>query len=146
MLKNISIMAEIRLSQFFPVAKEKVWEYLTNDELLSLWLMPTENFLLERGRVFTFKSRPSKYWNGSFINTIIDFEANSFLSYRNVCEVLKLDTVITWKLTEKKGGVKLSFTQSGFRFLRDFPTRLSLIGSWEKMIYNDLRYQLTRAR
>ena len=143
---NSTIMAEITLSQFYPVPKEKVWEYLTNDELLSLWLMPTENFLLEKGREFSFKSKPSKYWNGAFVNTVIDFEENSFLSYKSVCEELKLDTVITWKLIEKNGGTKLSLTHSGFRFFGDFFARITLTGNWEKMVYKDLHYQLTRTR
>ena len=138
-------MAEITLSQFYPVSKEKLWDYLTNDELIGLWLMPTENFLLERGRQFTFKSRPSKYWNGCFINTVMDFEVNSFLSYKCVCEALKLDTVITWKLIDKKEGTKLSLIHSGFRFFGDFFTRISLTGSWEKMMYTDLHNHLAHA-
>ena len=108
--------------------------------------MPTENFFPEKGRQFTFKSKPSKYWAGTFINTVLDCEIYTFLSYKSVCEALKLDTVITWKLSEKKGGTTLSLAHSGFRFFGDFFTRIALTGNWEKMVYKDLYDHLTQAR
>jgi uncharacterized protein YndB with AHSA1/START domain len=88
-------MATIKVSTVYPVSKNKVWEYLTNDELLTSWCMPSYNFSLEKGKEFRFEVTPSKFFDGIFINTIIDYDKCSFLSYQ--CENKKsgLKTIVT---------------------------------------------------
>jgi uncharacterized protein YndB with AHSA1/START domain len=136
-------MAKIKLSKIYPVSGDKVWEYLTNDELLGSWCMPSENFLLRKGGEFKFQGTPSRFWDGTFINTIIDYTENSFLSYQCVNEQLKLNTVVTWKLTETEGLTKLTLEHSGFRTFKDLFIKIALTTGWKEMLNANLYKKLT---
>ncbi|MCL1991544.1 MAG: SRPBCC domain-containing protein [Spirochaetes bacterium] len=135
-------MATINLSHSYPVAKEKVWEQLTRDELLTAWCLPSANFALEKGRQFKFEDKPSPFWDGVFINTVIDFDAGAFLSYRCTNARSKMDTIVTWKLTEKNGSTELSLEHSGFRPFKDLFTKMALTTGWKSMMEKKLHGKL----
>ena len=135
-------MAAIKLSCAYPVSKEKIWEYLTSDKLLSLWCLPSKSFALEKGREFKFQSEPSAFWDGVFINTIIDFDAHSFLSYKCINEKTKLNTVVTWTITSGNGSAQLSLEHSGFRPFKDLLTKIALTGGWKNMMEKKLYKEL----
>ena len=139
-------MATIKLSHDYPVSKEKIWEYLTNDDLLTSWCLPSKIFLLEKGKEFIFQSDPSIFWDGLFKNTILDFSMNTFLSYKCVNENSKLDTVVTWKIIEENNSVKLSLEHSGFRPIKDFFTKVALTGGWKNMMQQKLYNKLIENR
>jgi hypothetical protein len=101
-------MATIKLSCNYPVSKEKIWEYLTNDELLTSWCLPSKNFSLEKGREFKFQSTPSIFWDGIFINTIV-----------------------TWRIVENNSSTELLLEHSGFRPVKDLFTKIALTGGWK---------------
>ncbi|MCL2602179.1 MAG: SRPBCC domain-containing protein [Treponema sp.] len=138
-------MASIKLLHNYPVSKEKIWSYLTSDERLTSWCLPSKNFLLERGRQFRFESTPSVFWDGVFINTILDFEVNSFLSYRCINEGLNLNTVVTWRIRSSNDSVQLSLEHSGFRPFKDLLIKIALTGGWKNMMRKSLYDQLTAA-
>jgi hypothetical protein len=100
--------------------------------------MPSYNFSLEKGREFRFEGTPSKFFDGIFINTIIDYDICSFLSYK--CEHKKsgLKTTVTWKLAEGNGSTKLSLEHSGFRRVKDLFAKIAITGGWKDMMNKKL--------
>jgi uncharacterized protein YndB with AHSA1/START domain len=135
-------MSTIKLEKNYPIAKEAVWEYLTTDELLTSWCMPSYNFSLEKGKEFRFEVTPSKFFDGIFINTIIDYDICSFLTYQ--CENKKsgLKTIVTWKLVEENRSTKLSLEHSGFRRFKELFTKIAITGGWKDMMNKKLYRKL----
>jgi len=124
-------MSKIKLEKFYPTSKETVWKYLVNDELLSSWCMPCNNFKLERGQKFVFEIPSNIFFDGTFYNKVMDYSRNTFLSYQCIAKKPKLDTIVSWTLTEKDGGTKLTLEHSGFRGLQ-WLTKIMLAAGWEK--------------
>jgi uncharacterized protein YndB with AHSA1/START domain len=137
-------MSVIKLEKTYPVPKEKLWEYLTQDALLSSWCMPTKNFALENGKEFMFEMPPSIFWDGKFHNKVKDFKACAFLSYECLSERPRLNTVVSWTLTEENGKTKLVLEHSGFTG-SNWLTKIMLAGGWKKMMNKDLLSKLTQA-
>jgi uncharacterized protein YndB with AHSA1/START domain len=103
---------EIKHSWFFSHPPETIWEYLTNSELLSQWLMKND-FKPVVGQKFMF-------WAGPYPE--LEFDGNIY------CEVLEvlplnrisyswkygprkgetaLDSIVVWTLRPKDGGTEL---------------------------------------
>ena len=137
----LKIMGTIKLNYVYPKSKDVIWAYLTHEDLLNKWCVPTSGFSLQIGKIFRFESNPSTYWNGVFINTILDYNVCNSLSYRFECENKKLDTKVTFLLEETNGKTKLILEHSGFRF-RDFFTKIHIKNGWEEMLYNNLYRKL----
>ncbi|MDR3287330.1 MAG: SRPBCC domain-containing protein [Prevotellaceae bacterium] len=135
-------MSTIRLEKIYPVSKEIVWEYLTNNEHLSSWCMPAKNFILEKEKEFMFENTPSIFWDGKFFNKIMDFNVNKFLSYECYNQRSKLNSIVSWTLTEENGGTKLALEHSGFK-VSHWLTKMILTGGWKKMMNTDLYNKLT---
>jgi len=126
---------EIEHKLFFNQSLEVVWDYLTRPELLAEWLM-ANNFKPIVGHKFQFKS-----------NTKIDC-ANEGIAYCEVLEIIPckllsyswkngtksdeitLDSVVTWRLSEKSGGTELMLKHNGFMLLEDY---ISHSEGWNKI-------------
>ncbi|MCL2557982.1 MAG: SRPBCC domain-containing protein [Treponema sp.] len=135
-------MASISLTAIYSAPKEKVWEYLTGDALLGKWCMASDSFALERGREFRFSGDRSKFWDGVFTNTVVDFQDGVFLSYRCLCERPELDSLVTWTLRDDHGRAALSLKHSGFKPFKDCMFRIALRMGWKKMMEYNLRKEL----
>ncbi|MGH7570315.1 MAG: SRPBCC family protein [Gemmatimonadota bacterium] len=92
---------------------EKVWRALTDPVLLAEWLLPVVDLKLEPGAAFTFKAQPQPGWDGIVNCRFAEIEAHRKLSWRWV--VGDIDTVVTFTLTPKASGTRLSLVQSGFK-------------------------------
>jgi|SRR5699024_789547 len=113
-------MAEISLDFKFRSRREKVWEALTDPDILSEWVMPND-FKPIVGHQCQFRNEE--------INLVVDsvvlaVEAPVRLSYTWVGG--PLDTVVTWTLTEDEEWTVLHLDHTGFRE--------------EDMAYNGARY------
>jgi uncharacterized protein YndB with AHSA1/START domain len=121
----------IRTDTFLPFPPEKVWNALTDPELLATWLMPND-FAARVGHRFTFRTHP--------------VPAQGFDGIVH-CEVLELvrperlriswagggiDTTVTWELLSQDLGTRLILTHEGFddRDPRQQETRRILGGGW----------------
>ena len=94
----------------------KVWRALTEPELLAAWLMSTDMRPLV-GQGFTFKARPTPWWDGIVHCEVLEIDLHKRLRYswRSGPETSPLDTVVTWTLTPTtSGGTRLALEQSGF--------------------------------
>lgn len=94
-------------------APEKVWRALTNPELLAEWLLPVVGFELEQGAAFMFKTQPYPGWDGTVNCRLLEIDAPRKISY--TWSVPFLDTVVTFTLTPRGSGTRLSLVQSGFK-------------------------------
>jgi len=141
-------------SIFYSHGPEAVWEYLTNSELISQWLMPND-FEPVVGHEFTFKTRP-----------IPNFEFDGII-YCKVLEIvplkklvyswkggpgdgrINLDSVVTFTLTSKSDGTELLLEHSGLMENINIYTAMS--DGWLKNIrkiddlINSAKYGTTNA-
>lgn len=75
-------MSEINLQKMYTFPREALWEQLTKPELLSKWCIPVTDFTLEKGKEFTLRSEPNRFWDGVFLCKVSDFKEHEFLSYK----------------------------------------------------------------
>jgi uncharacterized protein YndB with AHSA1/START domain len=111
----------IVVDRILPYPPEKVWRALTQRELLQRWLMPSD-FQPAVGHRFTFATEPRGDWDGVVHCEVLDCEPNRLLRYSWVGGVetntkygSRLDSVVTWTLTEVAGGTRLRMEHAGFR-------------------------------
>lgn len=113
-------MARIITHQFFyPHPPEMVWEYLTNPDLMELWLMKN-NFQPIVGADFQFRTnpKPSLDFDGIFHCKVLEIIPFEKLSYSWSCGPgqgrITLDSVVVWKLQPTDKGTELFLEHSGF--------------------------------
>jgi uncharacterized protein YndB with AHSA1/START domain len=108
-----TISIQIELSH--PPAK--VWRALTEPALLARWLMENDIRPMT-GESFTFRSQPTKWWDGIVRCDVLEVEPNKKITYswRSGSPPEGLDTVVTWTLTPTAtGGTRLALEHTGFR-------------------------------
>ena len=99
---------------------KEVWEYLTQAELMALWLMPN-NFKPILGQEFQFESKPipSLDLDGIFHCRILEIVPFQKLVYSwkggPGNGVITFDTLVEWTLEKQGNGTKLFLIQSGFK-------------------------------
>ena len=114
---------------FFPQAPSTVWAYLTNAELLELWLMKN-TFQAIVGHEFTFTSKPKPHLGLDGINhcKVLEIDPLKTLSYSwkggPGDGTIILDTIVYWTLLEEANGTTLLLEHTGF----DEATNLVLHG------------------
>lgn len=104
-----------------PEPPAKVWQALTDPDLLSRWLMPN-NIRAEVGHHFTFQAPPVPGWDGVVHCEILEVVPEQRLVYtwqggsRRIDGYgHEVDTVVTWTLTpDSPGGTRLHLEHSGF--------------------------------
>jgi len=109
---------EVLQTWFFKQPRSEVWEYLTNPELIELWLTKND-FKPVVGHKFQFinNSKTDAYCQ------VLEIFPQELLSYSwrkgKSEKEITVDSVVTWRLTEKNGGTELQLRQHGFALLED---------------------------
>jgi len=110
----------ITVEKVLPYTAEKIWRTLTSSELIAKWLMPND-FALEVGRRFNFRTKPIGDWNGVVDCEVLAAEPPRLLRYSwkggattNPAYGSRLDTVVTWTLTPVEGGTSVRMVHDGF--------------------------------
>jgi uncharacterized protein YndB with AHSA1/START domain len=109
----------IRHQIFFPHPPETVWEYLTNSELMELWLMKN-TFQPTVGADFQFRTNPipSLDFDGIFYCRVLEIVPFKKLSYSWSSGPgegrITLDSIVVWKLEPTNKGTELFLEHSGF--------------------------------
>ena len=120
---------------FFPHPPEKVWEYLTNAELMKQWLMPND-FHPIVGHEFQFRTNPKPKFDFDGIVYCKVLEINPFktLSYSWKCGPgegkIILDSVVVWTLQSKNNGTELLLEHSGFSKIENFNLYTAMTDGW----------------
>lgn len=97
-----------------------VWEFLTQADLLSLWLMPN-NFKPIVGHEFQFKTNamPALELDGIMHCKVLEIIPHQKLVYTwkagSGNGIFTLDTVVEWTLEPYGNGTRLSLKHSGFQ-------------------------------
>ncbi|HEY4286386.1 MAG TPA: SRPBCC domain-containing protein [Puia sp.] len=129
----------IRQQYFFPHPPEVIWEYLTNAELLALWLMKND-FQPVIGHDFQFRTNPIPSLNFDGIChckvlEVVPFKRLSY-SWKGGPEEGKitLDTLVVWKLEPKDKGTELFLEHSGFSEVENLAIYNGMTDGWMKNI------------
>lgn len=127
---------DIRHTWFFPQTPETVWEYLTNAELLSEWLMEND-FKPIVGHTFRFDAKPRVKigFDGIIYCKVLEVAPPHRLSYSwkggPGKGKITLDSIVTWTLTPKNGGTELLLEHTGFRGMKNYFTYLIMNKGWQ---------------
>lgn len=109
----------IKHQYFFAHSPERVWQYLTNSDLMELWLMKN-NFRPIVGTDFQFRINPipSLDFDGIFYCTVLEIEPYKKLSYTWKSgpgdEKIALESVVIWKLEPTEKGTQVYLEHNGF--------------------------------
>jgi uncharacterized protein YndB with AHSA1/START domain len=109
----------IKHQYFFPHTPEMVWEYLTNPDLMELWLMKN-NFKPVVGADFQFRTNPiaALDFDGICYCKVLEIKPFTQLSYSWACGpgegIISLNSVVEWKLEATEKGTNLFLEHSGF--------------------------------
>ena len=130
---------EIRHAWFFPHPAEIIWEYLTDSDLMALWLMKND-FKPVVGHKFSFRASPAPAieFDGNVYCEVLEISAPKKLSYSwkfgpRTGETI-IDSLVVWPLTPKDGGTELSLVHSGFTDVRQIPAYDAMNAGWQSNI------------
>lgn len=123
---------EISHSWFYPHAPEVVWEYLTNPELLSQWLMEND-FKPIIGHKFQFLTKPKIRlgFDGIINGEVMELIPLQKLSY--TWNSGSLNSRVTWTLIAQEGGTELKLVHSGFTGMKNFLPYLIMNKGWQRI-------------
>jgi uncharacterized protein YndB with AHSA1/START domain len=125
---------------FFPHSPQAVWEYLTNPELMELWLMKS-NFQPVMGHDFQFRTKPVPDLNfdGVCHCKVLEIVPFKRLSYSWKCGpgdgTLNIDSVVIWKLQPKDKGTELFLEHSNFAIMENLGLFNAMNEGWLKNIH-----------
>lgn len=111
----------IVLDEVFPHEREILWKALTNSALIARWLMPPSGFEPVVGTRFTFQTKPAGEWDGTIRCEVLEVVENERICFSwaggheaNEGYGSKLDTLVTFTLSEAENGTRLRLVHSGF--------------------------------
>ena len=127
--------SSIKHQLFFPHPPGAVWEYLTNAELMELWLMKND-FKPVLGHEFTFRSKPVPGfdWDGIIhckVSEIIPFERLSYSWKLGPGDgTTNLDSVVRWELQSRDKGTALLLDHGDFAVLKHIGIFEAMNAGW----------------
>ena len=116
--------AKIQHQLFFPHPPTAVWEFLTNAELMELWLMRSDFKPIE-GHEFKFVSKPVPQLD---FDGIVYCKVLEIVPFKNLSYSWKLgpgdgtinvDSIVRWELIEKDNGTELFLVHGDFTVLEN---------------------------
>jgi len=123
---------------FYPHPPEAIWEYLTNAELISQWLMKSD-FRPIVGHEFQLRASPMPEMNfdGVFHCKVLEVDPLKKLVYSwqfgpGTGKVT--NSVVTWTLTPKDNGTELLLVHNGFKGAAFMKMFNSMSEGWLKHI------------
>jgi uncharacterized protein YndB with AHSA1/START domain len=135
------IVQQIVVDEVFPHAPQTIWRTLTTGELMGRWLMAPTGFEPVKGKRFTFQTKPAGAWDGVIHCEVLEAIPNERLAYAwqsgdegNVGYGSRLDTVVTWTLTQVESGTRLRLVHSGFVTPKNDSAFNSMSGGWPKVV------------
>ena len=127
--------ARIKHQLFFQHSPEAVWEYLTNADLMALWLMKSD-FQPVAGHEFTFKVSPAPAldFDGMVYCKVLEIEPFTKLSYSWKLGpgdgTVNIDSVVRWELQPKNGGTEVLLDHGDFVVMKNVGIFNSMDKGW----------------
>ncbi|WP_341897662.1 SRPBCC domain-containing protein [Ferrovibrio terrae] len=116
-----SATQQIVVDEVFHHAPAVIWKALTTGALIARWMMEPHGFEPVAGKQFTFRTKPAGAWDGTIHCQVLEAVPNERFSYAwrggdesNTGYGSKLDTVVTFTLTQVQTGTRLRLVHSGF--------------------------------
>ncbi len=138
-------MDKIVVEAVFDVSSEKVWEAITNPEIMKIWYFDISNFKLEQGNVFTFyESGGNAYFHQC---ELLSFEQGKLLQHTwTHPQQSKGSSVVAWKI-EPQGDekTKVTLTHEGVESFADAGPNFSQANfemGWNAIVKTSLRNYL----
>ena len=135
---------EIKNEWIYEQSPNEVWEYLTQADLIALWLMPN-NFIPILGHEFQFQTKPipSLDLDGIFHCKLLEIIPFQKLIYSwkggSGNGVFSLDTVVEWNLEKYGNGSKLLLKHAGFKEA-NIALFTGMTDGWQKNIQKMLNH------
>ena len=132
------MQTEIKHQWTYEQSPNEVWEYLTQPELIALWLMPND-FKAVVGHEFQFQTKPipGLGLDGIFYCRVLEIIPLKRLTYSwkggSGNGIAILDTIVEWSLEEHENGTRLLLRHSGFKE-DNFSILTAMTVGWEKNI------------
>lgn len=120
---------------FFPNPPEAIWEYLTNAELMALWLMKSDfQPIVGHDFQFTAKPLPQFDFDGIVYCKVLEIIPRKKLVYSwkggpRPGEIT-LDSIVEWTLAKKNNGTELQLVHSGFQNIDKLPIYHAMNKGW----------------
>lgn len=135
---------DIVLDEVFPHAPETIWKTLTTGALIGRWIQMTPTgFEPVKGKRFTFQTTPAGAWDGVIHCQVLDVTPHQRLVFSwqgghesNVGYGSKLDTVVTFSLSQVPNGTRLRLVHSGFVLPKNDTAYKNMSGGWKKVARN----------
>jgi uncharacterized protein YndB with AHSA1/START domain len=138
------MQTDIKNEWIYEQSPNEVWDYLTQADLIALWLMPN-NFKPVSGHEFQFRTNamPAINLDGIMHCKVIEIVPFQKLTYSWKAGpgngIFILDTVVEWKLEPLGKGTKLFLKHSGFKET-NFEIFTGMTDGWPKKIQKMLTY------
>jgi uncharacterized protein YndB with AHSA1/START domain len=135
---------EIKHQWIYEQSPSEVWEYLTQSELIALWLMPN-NFKAIVGHEFEFRTNPipSLELSGIFYCKVLEIVPHKKLTYSwkggPSDGITSLDTIVEWTLQERGNLTILNLKHSGFKD-ENYAILTGMTDGWLKNIHKMLNH------
>lgn len=134
----IDLTREILVDEVFPHSRKVLWRVLTTGELIARWMMEPKGFAPVVGTRFTFQTTPAGAWDGTIHCEVLEVKAFERFSYSwtggdsaNSGYGSKLNTVVSWTLSDSVGGTRLQLRHSGFELPRNDTAYVNLGKGWK---------------
>ena len=132
---------EIIVDEVFPHAPDKLWQTLTDGELMGRWLMQPSGFAAVKGTLFTFQTTPGGAWDGVIHCQVLEVVTNKRLVYSwqgghpdNVGYGAPLNSLVTWTLSKAEHGTRLRLVHAGFVTPRNDGAHKAMGEGWKKVV------------
>jgi uncharacterized protein YndB with AHSA1/START domain len=138
-------MSTVKVASVFETSKQKVWEAVTNPEIMKVWFFDISNFKLEIGNEFSFYENDGK----AFFHKckVLDFEQNNMLQHTwTHPEQSKGSSIVTWNIKELESGkVEVTLTHEGLDSFADAGEKFAPSNyemGWNALVKTSLRNYL----
>lgn len=137
--------SSIEHENVYPHPPERVWQALTESELLAAWLMDNDLEEVAVGETFEFRGDPVPlFWDGITRCEVLTVEPHERLKISWWGGGGNPRTEVTWRLEPVADGTRLTVTHEGMDGLRGFIMKMGMRGGWEQMYEEALPEVLRR--
>lgn len=133
-----TVTHDIVLDETFPHAPHVLWKVLTSGSLMARWMMEPKGFAPVVGTKFTFQTTPAGAWDGTIHCEVLEVKENERFSYSwkggddgNDGYGSKLDTIVSWQMSEVEGATRLKLVHSGFVVPKNETAHQNLGKGWK---------------
>jgi uncharacterized protein YndB with AHSA1/START domain len=110
----MSVLPPIETKRLYKTPIENVWEHITDQKKLALWLMPG-NFKPEVGHQYHFLCYPAEHaCKDKVFGEVLEVNAPNFIKFSWKTDHFKEDTLVSFSLNETTDGVLFEITHEGF--------------------------------